>query len=47
MTVRTKIIICKCIVFPVYFIAMPLIFIVHGSKGIIIAWKKFLEIGKD
>lgn len=46
MTVRTKIILSKCIVFPVYFIAMPIVFILYGFKGIFDVWKTFLKIGE-
>lgn len=44
MTVRTKIIIAKCIAFPVYFLTVPITFIVHGFRGIIETWKMFIEI---
>ena len=47
MTVKMKIIITKCIIFPVYFITMPITFIVGGVRGIIETWKMFIEINKE
>lgn len=47
MTIRTKIIIAKCIAFPVYFITMPISFIVGGVRGIIETWKMFIETDKE
>lgn len=47
MTVRTKIIIAKCIAFPVYFITMPITFIVGGFRGIVETWKMFIEIDEE
>lgn len=47
MTTKTKIILAKCIAFPVYFITMPITFIVGGVKGIIKTWKMFIELDKE
>ena len=47
MTVRTKIIIAKCLVFPIYFITMPISFIVGGIRGIKETWKMFIEIDEE
>ena len=47
MTVRTKIIIAKCIAFPVYFLTMPITFIVGGVRGIIETWKMFIETDEE
>ena len=47
MTIRTKIIIAKCIAFPVYFITMPITFIVGGVRGIIETWKMFMKLDSD
>lgn len=47
MTVRTKIIIAKCVAFPVYFITMPITFIVGGFRGIIKTWKMFIETDEE
>lgn len=47
MTVKTKIILAKCICFPVYFITMPITFIVGGVRGIIETWKMFIETDEE
>lgn len=47
MLIRTKIIIAKCIVFPIYFITMPITFIVGGVRGIVETWKVFKETDKE
>lgn len=47
MTFRVAIIIAKCMAFPVYFITMPIIFIVGGVKQIVETWKMFIEFGKE
>jgi len=47
MTAKTKIIIAKCIVFPVYLITMPITFIVGGVRGIIETWKMFIETDSE
>ena len=47
MTVRTRIIIAKCIVFPVYFLTMPITFIVCGVRGIIQTWKMLIEADEE
>jgi hypothetical protein len=47
ITLRTKIIIAKCIAFPVYFITMPITFIVGGARGLIETWKMFIETDRD
>ncbi len=47
MKVRTKIIIAKCIAFPVYLLTMPITFIVGGFRGIIKTWKMFIEIDEE
>ena len=47
MTVKTKIIIAKCIAFPVYFITMPISFIVDGVRGIKETWKMFIELDEE
>ena len=44
MTTKTKIIIAKCISFPVYFITMPISFVVGGVRGIVETWKMFIEL---
>ena len=47
MTTKTKIILAKCIAFPVYLITMPITFIVHGFRGIIKTWKMFIELDEE
>ena len=47
MTIRTKIIIAKCIVFPIYLIFMLIAFIVGGIRGIDESWKMFIEIDEE
>lgn len=47
MTVRMKIIIAKCISFPVYLITMPITFVVGGVRGIIETWKMFIETDEE
>ena len=47
MTVRTKIIIAKCLAFPIYFITMPVSFIVGGIRGIKETWKLFIELDEE
>ena len=45
MTTKTKIILAKCIVFPVYFITMPISFVVGGVRGVVKTWKMFEDLG--
>ena len=47
MTIRTQVIIAKCIAFPVYFMTIPITFIVGGVRAIIKTWKMFIELGSD
>ena len=47
MKIRTKIIIAKCIAFPVYLLTLPITFIVGGVRGIIETWKIFIGIDKE
>ena len=47
MTVKTKMIIVKCMAFPVFLITIPIIFIVDGLKGIIEVWKSFIEYSEE
>ncbi len=47
MTVRTKIIIAKCLIFPICLIFMPIAFIVGGIRGVNEAWKMFIEIDEE
>lgn len=47
MTVRTKIIIAKCIAFPFCFIITPIIFIIGGIKGTVEIWKTFIELDEE
>ena len=47
MTKKTKIILAKCIAFPVYFISMPISFGVGGVRGIVKTWKMFIEIDEE
>lgn len=47
MTTKTKIILAKCIAFPVYFITMPISFVVGGVRGIVETWKMFIELDEE
>ena len=47
MTTKTIIILAKCIVFPVYFITMPISFVVGGVRGIVKTWKMLIEIDEE
>jgi hypothetical protein len=40
-------IIAKCLAFPVYFVTMPITFIVGGIRGIIETWKMFIETDEE
>lgn len=47
MTVRTKMIIVKCMTFPVCLITTPVFFIAFGLKGIIEIWKLFIGYSEE
>lgn len=47
MTTKTKIILAKCIAFPVYLITMPISFVVGGVRGIVETWKMFIELDEE
>jgi hypothetical protein len=47
VTLRTKIIIAKCMTFPFCFIITPIIFIAYGIKGIVETWKTFVELDEE
>ena len=47
MTTKTKIILAKCIAFPVYFITMPISLVVGGVRGIVKTWKMFIELDEE
>ena len=42
MTAKTKMIIVKCMAFPICLITTPVFFIAFGLKGIIEVWKLFI-----
>lgn len=47
MTVRTKMIIVKCMAFPICLITTPVFFIAFGLKGIIEVWKLFIGYSEE